>query len=41
MMPHRAMQKRVSPEVENGLDNAGNLQSEQPLNPDLSADIGH
>ena len=27
MMPHRAMQKRVSPEVENGLDNAGNLRA--------------
>ena len=27
MMPHRAMQKRVSPEAENALDNAGNSRA--------------
>jgi hypothetical protein len=27
MMPHRAMQNRVSPEAENALDNAGNSRA--------------
>jgi hypothetical protein len=27
MMPHRAMQKRVSPEGKNALDNAGNSRA--------------
>ncbi|HEY4974872.1 MAG TPA: hypothetical protein VII41_14765, partial [Steroidobacteraceae bacterium] len=27
MMPHRAMQKRVSPDGKNALDNAGNLRA--------------
>ena len=31
MMPRCAMQKRVSPEVKNGLDNAGNCQPNQAL----------
>jgi threonine/homoserine/homoserine lactone efflux protein len=30
MMPQRAMQKRVSPQVKNGLDNAGNRQPNPP-----------
>jgi hypothetical protein len=32
MMPHSAMQKRVSPEVKNGLDNAGNCQPDRARN---------
>jgi hypothetical protein len=32
MMPQRAMQKRVSPEVQNALDNAG---IRQPIPPKL------
>jgi hypothetical protein len=30
MMPQRAMQKRVSPEVKNALDNAGNRRPDPP-----------
>ena len=33
-MPHCAMQKRVSPEVKNGLDNAGNRQPDRARHPD-------
>jgi hypothetical protein len=32
MMPHFAMQKRISPGGENGLDNAGNCQPNRALN---------
>jgi hypothetical protein len=31
-MPHRAMHKRVSPECENALDNAGNSRATGALN---------
>ena len=32
MMPHSAMQKRVSPQVKNALDNAGNRQPDRAPN---------